>query len=294
MQAFVKVAESGSFTAAATQLDVTVSAVAKAVARLEEELGIQLLVRSTRRLALNDDGRDYYARCLQILNDIEDAEALVKSADETPRGQLKLSFPALFGRLSFLPWAEEFHRRYPDVVLNISVDDRQVDLIERGLDLAVQVGEISNPRYVARELNRGQRVTCASPAYFAAHGKPDMPDDLAQHRCIASALFPVWPYNVKGRRVEVAVRGPLVLTGGDAVREAALLGLGIAQSNWWTVRHDLAEGKLIEVLKPFAVQGQPISVVYPHARHVPRKLRVMIDFLVEITRIPDGAGKKSS
>lgn len=294
MQAFVKVAESGSFTAAATQLDVSVSAVAKAVARLEEDLGIQLLARSTRRLALNDDGRDYYARCLQILNDIEDAEASVKSAGEAPKGQLKLSFPALFGRLTFLPRAEEFHRRYPDIVLNVSVDDRQVDLIERGLDLAVQVGEINNPRYVARVLNRGQRVTCASPAYFKAHSKPETPEDLTLHRCIASALFPVWPYNVKGKRVEVAVRGPLVLTGGDAVREAVLLGLGVAQSNWWTVRHDLAEGKLIEVLKTYAVEGQPISVVYPHTRHVPSKLRVMIDFLVEITRIPTGADKKSS
>ena len=99
----------------------------------------------------------------------------------------------------------------------------------------------------------------------------------------------MWPYSVKGKRIEIAVRGPLVLTGGDAVREAALLGLGVAQSNWWTVRHDLADGSLIEVLKPYAVEGQPISVVYPPTRHVPRKLRVMIDFLVEITRIPDGA-----
>jgi DNA-binding transcriptional LysR family regulator len=294
MLAFVKVAESGSFTSAATQLGVSVSAVAKSVARLEEELGIQLLARSTRKLALNDDGRDFYARCLQILNDIEDAEASLKSAGEAPKGQLKLSFPALFGRLTFLPRVEEFNRRYPDIVLNVSVDDRQVDLIERGLDLAVQVGAINNPRYVARVLNRGQRVTAASPAYFKAHGKPELPEDLLQHRCIASALFPVWPYSVKGKRVEIAVRGPLVLTGGDAVREAALLGLGVAQSNWWTVRHDLAEGGLIEVLKPYAVEGQPISVVYPPTRHVPRKLRVMIDFLVEITRLPaDAAAPRS-
>jgi len=285
MLAFVKVADSGSFTLAATQLEVSVSAVAKAVARLEEELGIQLLVRSTRRLALNDDGRDYYARCLQILNDIEDAEASLKSAGEAPKGQLKLSFPALFGRLTFLPRAAEFTARYPDIVLNISVDDRQVDLIERGLDLAVQVGEINNPRYVARVLNRGQRVTAASPAYLKLHSAPKTPEDLTQHRCIASALFPVWPYSVGGKRIEVAVQGPLVLTGGDAVREAALLGLGVAQSNWWTVRHDLTEGTLIEVLKPYAVEGQPISVVYPPTRHVPRKLRVMIDFLVEITRV---------
>lgn len=291
MLAFVKVADSGSFTSAASQLGVSVSAVAKAVARLEEALGIQLLVRSTRKLALNDDGRDYYARCLQILNDIEDAEASLKSAGEAPQGQLKLSFPALFGRLTFLPRAAEFTERYPDIALNVGLDDRQVDLIERGLDLAVQVGEINNPRYVTRVLNRGPRVTCASPAYFKVHGKPETPDDLARHRCIASALFPVWPYNVKGKRIEIAVRGPLVLTGGDAVREAALLGLGVVQSNWWTVRHDLADGSLIEVLKPYALAGQPISVVYPSTRptyHVPRKLRVMIDFLVEITRIPEG------
>ena len=287
MQAFVKVAESGSFTSAATQLGVSVSAVAKAVARLEEELGMQLLVRSTRKLALNDDGRDYYSRCLQILNDIEDAEASLKSAGEAPKGQLRISLPALFGRLTFLPRVTEFNQRYPDIVLNVSVDDRQVDLIERGLDMAVQVGQINNPRYVARVLNRGPRVTCASPAYFKTHGKPETPDELRQHHCIASALFPVWPYAVKGKRIEVAVRGPLILTGGDAVREAALLGLGVAQSNWWTVRHDLAEGALVEVLKSYAVEGQPISVVYPPTRHVPRKLRVMIDFLVDITRVAE-------
>ena len=286
MLAFVKVAESGSFTSAATQLGVSVSAVAKAVARLEEELGIQLLVRSTRKLALNDDGRNYHARCLQILNDIEDAEASLKSAGEAPKGQLRLSFPALFGRLTFLPHVAEFTQRYPDIVLNVSLDDRHVDLIERGLDLAVQVGEVNNPRYITRVLNRGQRVTAASPAYFKMHGKPEMPEDLTQHCCIASALFPIWPYHVKGKRIEVAVRGPLIVTGGDAVREAALLGLGVVHSNWWTVRHDLTDGGLIEVLKPYAVEGQPICVVYPPTRHVPRKLRVIIDFLVEITRIP--------
>ena len=179
-------------------------------------------------------------------------------------------------------------------MLNVSLDDRHADLIERGLDLAVQVGEINNPRYVTRVLNRGLRVTAASPAYFGQYGRPQAPEDLMQHRCIASALFPVWPYSVKGKRVEVAVRGPLVLTGGDAVREAGLLGLGVVHSNWWTLRHDLATGALIEVLKPYAVEGQPISVVYPPTRHVPRKLRVMIDFLVEITRIADDATPQRS
>jgi DNA-binding transcriptional LysR family regulator len=286
MLAFVRVAESGSFTSAAAQLGVSVSAVAKAVARLEEELGAQLLARSTRRLALNDDGRNFYARCQQILNDIEDAEASVKSAGETPKGRLRMALPVLFGRLTFLPRVAEFIARYPDIVLDLSFDDRPVDLIERGLDVAVQVGNLSDSRCITRMLNHGPRVTAASPPYLERHGEPKIPGDLPAHNCIVSNYGPVWSFNDRGNRIEVPVRGNLVVTGGDALREAVLLGLGIAQSNWWTLRHDLAVGTLKPLLAEYAVEGRPLSVVYPPTRHVPRKLRVMIDFLVEITRLP--------
>jgi len=292
MLAFVRVAESGSFTSAATQLGVSVSAVAKAVARLEEELGAQLLARSTRRLALNDDGRNFYARCQQILNDIEDAEASVKSAGETPKGRLRMALPVLFGRLTFLPRVAEFIARYPDIVLDLSFDDRPVDLIERGLDVAVQVGNLSDSRCITRMLNHGPRVTAASPSYLERHGEPKTPGDLAAHNCIVSNYGPVWSFNDRGNRIEVPVRGNLVVTGGDALREAVLLGLGIAQSNWWTLRHDLAVGTLKPLLAEFAVEGRPLSVVYPPTRHVPRKLRVMIDFLVEITRLPRAEEQK--
>ncbi len=286
MLAFVRVAESGSFTSAAAQLGVSVSAVAKAVARLEEDLGTQLLARSTRRLALNDDGRDFYARCQEILNDIEDAEASVRRAGETPKGRLRMTLPVLFGRLTFLPRVAEFNARYPDIVLDLSFDDRPVDLIERGLDIAVQVGNLSDSRCITRVLNHGPRVTAASPSYLQRHGEPRTPGDLAAHNCIVTNFGPAWPFNDGGNRIEVLVRGNLVVTGGDALREAVLLGLGIAQSNWWTVRHDLAVGTLKQVLEEYAVEGRPISIVYPPTRHVPRKLRVVIDFLVEITRLP--------
>jgi DNA-binding transcriptional LysR family regulator len=285
MLAFVRVAESGSFTSAAAQLGVSVSAVAKAVARLEEDLGAQLLARSTRRMALNDDGRDFYARCQQILNDIEDAEASVKSAGETPKGRLRMALPVLFGRLTLLPRIAEFNARYPEIVLDLSFDDQPVDLIERGLDIAVQVGNLSDSRCISRVLNHGPRVTAASLSYLKRHGEPRTPAELAGHNCIVSTFGPVWPFNDHGTRVEVPVRGNLVVTGGDALREAVLHGLGIGQSNWWTVRHDLAVGSVKQVLEEYAVEGRPISVVYPPTRHVPRKLRVMIDFLVEITRL---------
>jgi len=288
MLSFVRVAESGSFTSAAAQLGVSVSAVAKAVARLEEDLGTQLLARSTRRMALNDDGRDFYARCQQILNDIEDAEASVKSAGETPKGRLRMALPALFGRLTLLPRIAEFTARYPEIVLDLSFEDQPVDLIERGLDIAVQVGSLTDSRCVSRVLNHGPRVTAASPAYFKRHGEPKTPADLASHNCIVSNFGPVWPFNDRGSRIDVPVRGSLVVTGGDYLREAVLHGLGIGQSNWWTVRYDLAVGSVKQVLEEYAVEGRPISVVYPPTRHVPRKLRVMIDFLVEITRLPSG------
>ena len=289
MLAFVRVAESGSFTSAAAQLRVSVSAVAKAVTRLEEDLGVQLLVRTTRKLALNDDGREFFARCQRILNDIEDAESAVKGARETPKGRLRMVMPTMFGRLTFLPHAAEFNARYPDVVLDLSFEDRQVNLIERGLDLAVQVGELNDSNYLTRLLHRGPRVTAASPAYLKRHGEPKSPDDLAGHNCIISTFGPVWHFNQRGRVVPVNVHGNLVVTGGEATREAALLGLGIAQSNGWTFRHDIAAGTLRPLLEAYAVEGRPLSIVYPPTRHVPSKLRVMIDFLVAITRLPAGA-----
>ena len=288
MLAFVRVAESGSFTSAAAQLGVSVSAVAKAVARLEEDLGAQLLARSTRRMALNDDGRDFYARCQQILNDIEDAEASVKSAGEAPKGRLRMALPVLFGRLTLLPRIAEFTARYPDIVLDLSFDDQPVDLIERGLDIAIQVGNLSDSRCISRVLNHGPLVTAASPEYLKRRGEPRTPADLAGHNCIVSNFGPVWLFNERGRRIEVPVRGNLVVTGGDALREAVLHGLGMGQSNWWTVRYDLAVGSVKQVLQEYAVEGRPISVVYPPTRHEPRKLRVMIDFLGEITRQPSG------
>ena len=289
MITFVRVAESGSFTAAAGQLGVSVSAVAKAVARLEEELETQLLVRSTRKVALNEEGRAFYARCREILNDIEDAEASVKASKHTPRGRLRMAMPVLFGRLTFLPRVAEFSARNPDIVIDVAFEDRRVDLIERGLDLAVQVGELRDSGYITRMLNRGPRLTAASPAYLSGHGEPTKPEDLAAHNCIAAASDPTWQFQENGRAENLEARGNLVVTGGDALREAALLGLGVVQANWWTLANDIAAGRLKAVLERYAVEGRPLSVVYPPTRHVPQKVRVMVDFLVEITRLPSGS-----
>jgi DNA-binding transcriptional LysR family regulator len=285
MMTFVRVADSGSFTSAAAQLGVSVSAVAKTIARLEEDLKTQLLLRSTRRFALTDDGREYYTRCQQILSDIEDAEASLTQARASPKGRLRMVLPVLFGRLTFLPHVAEFSAQYPELMLDVSFDDQPVDLIERGLDLAVQVGDLSDSRCLTRALNRGPRVTAASPAYLERHGEPRTPGDLTTHNCVVNNTRTVWSFHDGGRLIQVPIRGNLFVTGGDALREAALLGLGIVQSNYWSLRHDLKTGSLKMLLQGYAVEGAPISILYPPMRHVPRKVRLMIDFLVEISRL---------
>ena len=233
----------------------------------------------------------FYARCQQILNDIEDAEGALRDAREGPKGRLRMAMPVLFGRLSFLPSVAEFNARYPQIVLDIAFEDRRLDLIERGLDLAVQVGELRDSGYISRVLNRGLRLTAASPVYLARHGTPRAPADLAGHNCITASTAPMWRFRENGREVEVSVSGNLVVTGGDALREAALLDLGIVQSNWWTLAGDVGSGRLTPLLERYAVPGGPLSVVYPPTRHVPRKVRVMVDFLVEMTRV-QGHGER--
>ncbi len=295
MLAFVRVVEHGGFTLAARHLGVSVSAVAKTVARLEEELGVQLLVRTTRKIAVTDFGREFYTRCTRILNEIEDAEASLKRAQKTPQGRLVMSTPVSFGRVTLLPRLAEFNERYPDISLELRLIDRDdpINLIEEGLDLAVHVGELSDSRLVTRLLNRGPRVCVASPAYLKRHGTPKTPQDLEHHNCIVNYPGPVWVFKMGSRRIEIVARGNLTVNIGDAMREAALLGLGIAQTNWWTFRHDIAAGRLVPILEEYAMEGRPISILYPPTRHVPLKVRVMIDLLVEITRMPE-PGKKDS
>lgn len=290
MMTFARVAECGSFSVAARRLDLSVSAVTKGVARLESELGAQLLVRTTRKVALNEYGREYYVHCKRIFNEIEDADSAIKDAQQVPRGQLRVVMPVSFGRVTFLPRFSEFHRRCPEVVVDLRLSDRPLDIVEEGIDLQILVGEPRDSRLKTRLLTLGPRVTAASPAYLDRHGVPQKPADLAGHNCIVSRSGSAWSFQENGQRISVGVHGTLRVNGGDALREAALLGLGVAQSNSWLFQHDIAAGRLVSLLDDFAVEGQPVSLLYPSTRHVPLKLRAMIDFLMGITTLHSRAG----
>jgi DNA-binding transcriptional LysR family regulator len=287
MLAFVRVVESGGFTSAAQRLGLSVSAVAKNVSRLEAELGTQLLVRTTRRITVTDFGRDYYASCRRVFGEIEDVETALRQSQDVPRGKVTLLCPMFFARINLLPRLHEFYAQHPEVEVEVKFGNRYNDIVEEGINLAVVVGQLRDSRFTSRTLTRSHMLCAATPEYLRRHGTPQTIDDLLSHNCLVSRSA-LWQFKESGRTVELAVKGNLVVREGDALREATLLGLGITRSNWWLFRQDLAAGTLVEVLKAHRVPGRSISVIYAPTKFLPKKVRAMIDFLVEITRT-DGA-----
>jgi DNA-binding transcriptional LysR family regulator len=282
---FTKVAENRGFSAAARKLRISTSTVTKTVARLEDELGIQLFNRTTRRLHTTDYGQTFYERCVRILADLEDAEAALRAGSASHHGRLRVATPFSFGRVTLVPALKTFLEKYPDITVELEFNDRVVDLISNGYDVGIRTGEINDSRLVSRLLTRGAEVTFASPAYLSAHGTPRHPEDLRRHNCIVGGFGPDWRFRKSGEDpITIRVKGNLVVSNGDALREAAVAGIGIAQGTWWLVRKDLERGDVKPVLANYAQMGMPISVLYPAQRHLPAKVRVFIDFLVAITR----------
>lgn len=283
--AFTRVAECGSFTSASRKLGVSVSTMTKSVARLEDELGAQLFNRTTRRLALTDCGREFYDRCVGVLAGLEDAEAFVREASQTPRGQVRLCVPVSYGRVTLVPALPEFYAQYPDISLDISFRDVTPDLIGGNFDIGVQIGGLEDSAMITRMLTRGPQMTVAAPAYIARHGRPLTPADLKDHNCIPGRFGPDWTFrDPSGRPINIRIKGNLLVDSGDALREAAVAGVGVAQSTWWLFRKDLEAGLVIPVLEDYAAEGVPISIVYAANRHMPAKVRAVIDFLVAVTQ----------
>lgn len=285
-QTFVAAAEQGSFSAAARKLRTTASTVTKTVSRLEDELGVRLFNRTTRRLALTDHGQELLERAKNILNEIDEAENLLRNTSTSTRGTVRLVVPNLFGRLYLIPSLEEFYRRHPDVALQVHFSDRPVDLIEAGFDLGVHTGDLSDSSTIRRQLTQGPLVTAAAPSYLATHGRPDTPDELLHHNCLYGRFGDKWMFRKppNGRQT-IHVSGKLAVYNGDVLREAAVQGLGVVHSTWWALRKDLLAGSLEEILHDYAIKGAPVSVIFPSRRHVPARVRAVIDYLVDITEL---------
>jgi len=286
INAFVRVAESGGFTSAASKLGLSVSAVTKAIVRLEDELDTQLFIRTTRQLRTTEFGQDFYVRCVKILAELEEAEVAVRRDNKAVKGRVRAVVPFSFGRITVVPELPKFFKRYPDITLEMNFSDGPVDIIAEGYDVAVRTGHVRDSRLTTRLLLKSAQVTAASPAYLKAHGVPKVPADLANHNCIIGRFGPDWGFRKPdGRRFVVRVEGNTVINNGDVLREAAVSGLGIIQGTWWLLRKDLECGSLSSILSDYTIEGTPIALFYPANRHLPQKTRAFLDFLIEISRV---------
>lgn len=283
--AFVRTADARSFTVAAEQLGLSRSAVGKRIVRLEERLGLRLLHRTTRSVSLSDEGAAFYERCQRILGDLDEAEAMMATRKEEPRGKLRLDVPVSFGRLHVLPILHRFMSEWPELVVNVSFNDRYVDLIEEGIDLAIRIGGAEDSRLIARTLAPHRLVTCATPAYLEAHGTPVNLNDLADHSCLAfihGGRPAEWRFTLDGVIRTVPVHGRFCAGNAEALRDGVLAGYGIGQLATFLVGDDLRAGRLIPVLREYATVGEPIRAVYPSPRHLSPKVRHFIDLIAEI------------
>lgn len=285
LEAFVRVAEAQSFSEAARRLRVTKSVVSRYVSALEAELGVRLLHRTTRSLSLTEAGRGYFERAARILSDVEDADRAVSQLRATPRGRLRVSAPMSFGFLHLAPALTDFLARCPEVAVDVAMNDRFVDLVDEGFDIAVRIGAMEDSSLIARKLAPARRVVCASPAYLAARGAPQTPEDLKTHECLSNSNLPAsreWRFTAPdGSSWPITVNGRLSANNGDALRVCALSGLGLANLPTFIVGADLQSGALATVLDKFISQDMTINAVYPHSRHLSPTVRAFVDFLVD-------------
>jgi LysR family transcriptional regulator for bpeEF and oprC len=284
---FAKVAETRSFTTAAQRLGLTASAVSKSISRLEQELGVRLLHRSTRLVSLTNDGASFFDRCRHILAEIDDAESALTLSKATPQGRLRVQVPVGFGRRVVVPELLRFTKQHPGLVVDAELSDRAIDLAYEGIDAAIQIGEPSDVRLVARKLCTLSFGACASPDYLARHGEPATPEELDRHHCLAYMLpmtgnYREWQFARNGQPFAKTVSGSLNMNNAESLLEAAVAGAGITMISDFIAAEALRTGKLKRILTDYVAPGPPVYVVYLPGRNLSPRVRAFIDFLTEV------------
>jgi len=292
MLIFIRCVEEGSFSAAARAMQMTPSAVSKQIRRLEDRLGARLFNRTTRRISLTEIGRVFYERCSRIMADIEAAEESVSSLQDRVRGTLRVSATAAFARGEVLPRLLGFMDRYPELNVEMELTDRPVDLVEEGVDCAIMLQEqVDDPSLVSRRLAVNRRIIVASPVYLERHGAPSTPESLLEHNCLTLynvSRFNDWEFELQdGSRRVIHVDGNFRSNTAGALYEACLAGIGLARLSTWLVAPRIRDGDLVQVLPEYAHEASAYYVLFPHGRHLSRKVRTFVDFLVEqFTPVP--------
>jgi LysR family transcriptional regulator, regulator for bpeEF and oprC len=285
MEVFRWVVDLGSFSRAADRLDLSKATVTAHIAGLENRLGIKLLNRTTRRLALTDDGSAYLDHVRRVLADVEETEGLLTAGRTTPQGVLHVSLPVTLGRQFVMPALPRFATQYPGLRVVALLDDRRVDLVEAGVDVALRIGALEDSSLIARRIYETRAVAVASPDYLALHGVPQTPADLAQHECLGlysanRAAVLDWVFEKGGQRTIVTPGGRLSVSNGEALLEAAVAGAGIVTILDLFARRWVTSGALQPVLSDWLpAEVMPISLIYLQNRHLSAKVRVFSDFV---------------
>jgi DNA-binding transcriptional LysR family regulator len=287
IRGFARVVEAGSFTRAADSLDMPNATLSKLVQDLEAHLGVRLLQRTTRRVTVTPEGRDYYDKTMRVLHDLEDIDSSFDLAHGKPRGHLRVDVGGSTASDVLIPALPDFVARFPDIRLDLGVSDRSVDLIGDNVDCVVRGGPLNNSSLVARHLGQATMVTCATPGYLKLFGVPAYPDELKNgHRLVSyvsaqNGRAMPFRFEHKGEKSEIRIEHRIGVNESNAHLAAALAGLGIIQTFRYAAGPALADGSLVEVLPQWRPAPYPFHVVYPQNRHVTHRLRVFIDWLVE-------------
>lgn len=290
MDTFVRIVETGSLTAAADALNMSVPSVVRSLAALEREVGVRLMNRTTRRSSLSDEGREYYERCRRVLAEVEAADAALSARRVAPRGRLRLTAPVTFGRMRVARVVTEFIAKYPGVEVELILLDRVVDLVEEGIDAGVRIAQLPDSSLVVVRVGETRRVVVAAPEYLKRAGPLKTPVDLPSHRCVVFTGLSAngeWTFGEKPF-LRVPVRAVLSTNQVDVALDACLKGLGCGQFLCYQVEELIASGKLKRVLADFEPPPVPIQVVSPHARLLSSNVRAYVDFAVP--RLRGGAG----
>lgn len=281
---FCKVIESQSFTKAAEQENISLAMASKLVAQLEAHLNVRLLQRTTRKITPTEAGLLFYQRCQPILNELLDAEAAVGDISSSLQGKLTVSVPMDFGSRFIAPYLGDFMQQYPNLTLHLDFNDRLVDVVAEGYDLALRIGKLSDSSLVAKKIATSQHLLLASPAYLETSGSPTTLDDLTKHRCLVYEHYPIWQLQEQGNTTKFRPNGVAFGNNGYALVQMAKAGLGIINIPKFLVKDELASGELVPILCNLIQDPIDISLLYPHRRYLSPKVKVAISFFEQLMK----------
>ena len=292
MEAFVLVVDTGSFSAAARRLNVGQPAVSKLVAQLEERLGVKLLVRTTRGLTATEGGLNYYERARRSIEEADEAESAARGAGSGLTGRLRICGAVTFARIHLMPRLPEFLARHPELEMEVVLDDRNIDLVQEGIDVALRMGQLSDSSLTARRIASGRHVVVGTPAYFERTGKPTAPGDLAAHQAVIydqEAGGQDWTFQRDDAEIAVTLKGRLRVSAAEGVRAAVLANAGIAVASEWMFSPEIADRTVQMVLQDWELPRIDLWAVFPAGRTATTKARTFTQFVQEVMRVPSGA-----